>query len=67
GEDLMDKLTANKEDVSDEIADVAIYLIELCYVLDINLFEAIEAKLKKNAEKYPIAKSKGNAKKYTEL
>ena len=32
---------------------------------DIN--DIIENKMKKNALKYPVEKSKGNAKKYTEL
>jgi NTP pyrophosphatase (non-canonical NTP hydrolase) len=42
--------------VSDEIADVAIYLIELADVLEIDIRRAILAKLEKNAIKYPIAK-----------
>ena len=40
--------------VSDEIADVAIYLIELADVLEIDLGRAILAKLEKNALKYPV-------------
>jgi NTP pyrophosphatase (non-canonical NTP hydrolase) len=57
----------NKERVSDEIADVAIYLLELTDVLGIDLATAIHAKLDKNEKKYPIEKSRGNSKKYTEL
>jgi dCTP diphosphatase len=57
----------NKERVSDEIADVAIYLLELTDVLGIDLTAAIHAKLDKNEKKYPIEKSRGNSKKYTEL
>jgi dCTP diphosphatase len=57
----------NKERVSDEVADVAIYLLELTDVLGIDLAAAIHAKLDKNEKKYPIEKSRGNSKKYTEL
>jgi dCTP diphosphatase len=57
----------NKERVSDEVADVAIYLLELTDVLGIDLTAAIHAKLDKNEKKYPIEKSRGNSKKYTEL
>ena len=45
--------------VSEEIADVAIYLLELCDVTGIDLAQAIEAKLAKNAIKYPTEKSRG--------
>ena len=46
----------HRERVSEEIADVAIYLIELADVAGIDLAQAIEAKLKKNAIKYPAKK-----------
>jgi NTP pyrophosphatase (non-canonical NTP hydrolase) len=52
-----------KSDVADEIADVAIYLIELAENLGIDLEAAIQAKLTKNTEKCPVTLSKGNAKK----
>jgi dCTP diphosphatase len=57
----------NKERVSDEVADVAIYLLELVDVLGIDLAAAIHAKLDKNEKKYPVERSRGNSKKYTEL
>ena len=56
-----------KERVAEEIADVAIYLIELADVAGIDLAAAIEAKLEKNAAKYPVEKSRGVWTKYTEL
>ena len=49
----------HRERVSEEIADVAIYLIELADVAGIDLASAIEAKLEKNAVKYPVATSRG--------
>ena len=57
----------NKERVSEEIADVAIYLIELADITGIDLAKAIEAKLEKNAKKYPVDKARGVSTKYTDL
>ena len=50
-----------------EMADVFIYLIMLADKYDIDLIKAAEDKIKINEKKYPIEKSKGNTKKYTEL
>jgi len=47
----------NRERVSEEIADVAIYLFELADITGIDLASAIEAKLEKNALKYPVDKA----------
>lgn len=57
----------HREAVSDEIADVAIYLIELADILEIDLAAAIKTKLDKNAIKYPVDKSRGKSTKYTKL
>jgi NTP pyrophosphatase (non-canonical NTP hydrolase) len=56
-----------REKITQEIADVAIYLIRMAQKLDINLLEVIKDKIEINQEKYPIEKSKGNSKKYTEF
>lgn len=56
-----------KEEIAEELADVAMYLFELADNLKIDLAKAIEDKLAKNAKKYPIQKAKGNARKYTEF
>ncbi|MCX5796785.1 MAG: nucleotide pyrophosphohydrolase [Elusimicrobia bacterium] len=60
-------IKANREDISDEIADIAIYLAELSDNLGIDLKQAMERKLEKNAKKYPIEKARGVATKYTKL
>ena len=59
--------TENKDRVSEEIADVAIYLVELADITGIDLAKAIEAKLEDNAKKYPVDKARGVSTKYTEL
>ena len=57
----------HKDEISEELADVAMYLFELADNLGIDLKKAIESKLKKNARKYPIAKAKGKHTKYNKL
>ena len=57
----------NREEIADEIADVAMYLAELADNLGIDLIQAMESKLDKNAKKYPVAKAKGIATKYDKL
>lgn len=55
------------ENVKDEVADIAIYILLLSHDLKIDIVEAIKDKLKKNEEKYPVEKAKGIAKKYDKL
>src|SRR5437899_3163903 len=45
--------------IADEVADVACYLFNLCHVLQLDLSQAVRAKLLKNAQKYPVEKYKG--------
>jgi dCTP diphosphatase len=56
-----------KSEVAMEIADVLLFLLRLADKLDIDPIAAAEMKMKLNAEKYPVAKSKGSAKKYNRL
>ena len=57
----------HKAEVRDEIADIAMYLFELADNLGVDLIDAMESKLKKNEQKYPIEKAKGKHTKYTNL
>ncbi len=61
------KVKKNKEEISDEVADIMAFLIEFCDNSGIDIEKAIESKLQKNAKKYPVNKSKGVATKYTKL
>ena len=54
-------------EVSEELADVMIYCLYMADALDLDVREIILDKMAKNAVKYPVEKSRGNAKKYTEL
>ncbi len=55
-----------RQQVSYEMIDVLIYLVRLSDKLDIDLNLAFTEKMKINAEKYPVEKVKGSARKYTE-
>lgn len=57
----------HKEEIADELADVLNYVLIMAHDLDIDLVVAGENKVVKNGIKYPIEKSKGISKKYTEL
>jgi dCTP diphosphatase len=58
---------ADRARASEELADVFLYLISLADQSGIDLVTAANEKLAANAEKYPVAKSFGTSKKYTEL
>ena len=55
------------DEVSLEMADIMIYLIRLADKLDVDLLPTVERKMKLNAIKYPVEKSKGIADKYNKL
>ena len=61
------KLNSDKrEALEDEVADVVAYLTYLCHDVGIDINKAVEAKIKKNTQKYPIEKVKGRSDKYNE-
>ena len=57
----------NKERVKEELADVFAFAFLLADKYDFDVKQIILDKVKRNGEKYPVEKSKGNAKKYNEL
>jgi len=62
------KISPNElEDVKDEVADIFIFLMYFCHEFGIDLFRAVEDKIKVNGERYPVDKAKGNSKKYGDL
>ena len=64
--EILDDACFNTKKYADEIADIFIYLVRLSDILGIDLLEIVNEKINDNADKYPVDKSKGNAKKYTE-
>jgi NTP pyrophosphatase (non-canonical NTP hydrolase) len=55
------------DEVATELADTLLYLVRLADKLDIDLLDAARRKIEINEQKYPVEKSRGNAKKYTDL
>jgi NTP pyrophosphatase (non-canonical NTP hydrolase) len=53
--------------VEQEMADVLLYLVRLADRLDVDLAAAARAKIVKNGAKYPVEKSRGSSRKYTEI
>ncbi|MBS0264046.1 MAG: nucleotide pyrophosphohydrolase [Planctomycetes bacterium] len=52
---------ARREAVADEIADVCCYLLSLVNALNLDLTDAVLAKLVKNARKYPADQFRGRS------
>ena len=56
-----------REEIGDELADVLYWVLLMSHDLKIDMAAALQKKLKKNAVKYPVAKARGSAAKYTEF
>lgn len=60
-------LTEEKRvEVGEEIADVLLYLLQLSDKLQIDVMQAAWRKMALNAEKYPVERSRGKIRKYSE-
>lgn len=55
------------EKIKEELADIFAFAFLLAQKHGFNVKEMVLEKIKSNAEKYPVDKAKGTAKKYTEL
>ena len=58
---------ANRDKVKEELADVLNYAFQMADRYGFDIKQIMLEKLQKNAEKYPVDKAKGSAKKYNEL
>lgn len=56
-----------RDEISEEMADVAMLLFEFAHNSGVNLEQAILAKLAKNERRYPADKARGSNAKYNEL
>ena len=57
----------NVDKVKEELADIFNYAILLADKYDLDVKQIVLDKIKRNAEKYPVDKAYGSAKKYNEL
>lgn len=58
---------ADPQKIREELADVFAYAFLLSDAYQLDVKDIVLAKIKKNAEKYPVGKAKGTAKKYDQL
>lgn len=58
---------AKPEAVEEELADVLNYCLQMAAKLNLDPVEIVRKKMQKNAEKYPVDKSKGRSTKYDQL
>lgn len=64
-EALADPATRGR--LSEECADVLLYLLLICEKANIDLAEVAAAKIERNALKYPVEKARGNSLKYDQF
>ena len=62
-----DAKDVNVEKVKEELADIFNYAILIADKYDLDIQQIVLDKLRRNAEKYPVDKAYGSAKKYNEL
>ena len=58
---------SKKDKIKEELADVVNYCILMADACNLDLDEIVQAKIKRNNEKYPVEKAYGSKEKYTEL
>ena len=68
-DDMIEILADEKrrEHVEEELADTFFFILRFAQMNNIDLYKILDEKLKKNARKYSVEKSKGNNLKYTEI
>jgi NTP pyrophosphatase (non-canonical NTP hydrolase) len=58
--------SAKRTEVEEELADVLYFVLRFAQMNNIDLSTAVENKIEKNNQKYPVEKAKGCNKKYNE-
>lgn len=58
---------ADPEKVEEELADVLLYAVMLADKYGFDIKDICMKKIERNAQKYPVDKARGNAKKYNQL
>ncbi len=66
-EEVEEYVKTHKEHIGEELADVFYWILLMSHDLKIDIINALDKKIKKNAEKYPIDKAKGKHTKYNKL
>ncbi len=62
-----DPETVDQGKIREELADVLNYAFQMADKYGLDIKEIMMEKIRRNAEKYPVEKARGSAKKYNEL
>jgi NTP pyrophosphatase (non-canonical NTP hydrolase) len=65
--EVQEHVIKHKADIGEELADVLYWVLLMSHDLEINIADALERKIDKNEQKYPIDKAKGSNLKYNKL
>jgi len=66
-EEMEKYVVEHKTEIGEELADVLYWVLLMSQDLNIDVLDALEKKIKKNEEKYPVEKAKGKHTKYNKL
>lgn len=66
-EEMEKYVETNKVEIGEELADVLYWVLLMSHDLKIDILDALEKKIKKNEDKYPVEKAKGKHTKYNKL
>jgi len=65
--EIEEYIKSNKREIGEELADVLYWVLLMSHDLEIDIKEALEKKIVKNEEKYPVDKARGSHTKYNKL
>lgn len=66
-EEIEKYVIESKIEIGEELADVLYWVLLMSHDLKIDVLDALDKKMRKNEEKYPVEKAKGKHTKYTRL
>src|ERR1035437_5385595 len=58
-EETKEYVVEKKKEIGEELADVLYWVLLMSHDLEIDVLDALEKKMQKNEEKYPVNKAKG--------
>lgn len=66
-EEIEKYVKTSKSEIGEELADVLYWVLLISHDLEIDVLDALEKKIKKNEDKYPVEKARGKHTKYNKL
>jgi dCTP diphosphatase len=65
--EVQEHVIRHKEDIGEELADVLYWVLLMSHDIGLDIVEALNKKLLKNEQKYPVDKARGSHLKYNKL